>query len=114
MVRMVRRRYLLFQIYPESNRFRGGETYRAIQNSILALFGAHGLSLANPSLRVYEEGRCAGILRCSHKYVDTVKAAFIYITEIDGKPASFRVIRTSGTIKSLMAEVKCQSRRVAG
>ena len=114
MVRLVKRRYLLFQIYPASNRFRGGDTYRAIQNSILTLFGAYGLSLANPSLRVYEEGRCVGILRCSHKYVDMVKAAFVYIREIDGRPASFRVIRTSGTIKSLMAEVKCQNRKVTG
>ncbi len=114
MVRTVRRRYLLFQTYPESSRFRENAIYRAVQSSLLYLVGAYGLSLANLSLRVYDEGGCIGILRCSHKYVDMVKAALVYITEIEGKPASFRVIRTSGTIKSLRSEVTNLGRGAAG
>jgi len=101
MVRTDRRRYLLFQTYSEGGRFRRGELYRAIQNSLTQLFGAYGLSQANLSLLEYDEEKGVGILRCSHRQIDAVKAALVYLQELEGKPATFRTIRTSGTLKSL-------------
>ena len=110
MVRAIRKRYLLFQTYPESSKFRRGEIHRAVQNSLLHLFGAYGLSQVNLSLLAHDEEGCFGVLRCSHKHVEVVKAALTCIAEIEGKPATFRVIRTSGTLKSLREELRGRSR----
>ncbi|MEM3736591.1 MAG: Rpp14/Pop5 family protein [Candidatus Bathyarchaeia archaeon] len=106
MVKTTRKRYILFQTYPESSRFTTCKVHRAVQNSLLRLFGVYGLSQVNLALPVHSENKCFGVLRCSHKHVGLVKAALVFIREIEGKPVAFRVIRTSGTLKSLMEKLK--------
>jgi ribonuclease P/MRP protein subunit POP5 len=101
LVKTYKKRYLLFQLRAEETEFERNDVWRAIQDVTQTLFGSFGLSHANVSLILYDEKSCLGILRCSHRFLDPVRAALLFLTDIKGKDASVSVLRVSGTIRSL-------------
>ncbi|KON30419.1 hypothetical protein AC482_03935 [miscellaneous Crenarchaeota group-15 archaeon DG-45] len=98
--RRPRRRYLRFLVASE-RRYREGEVADAIRGGVLRIYGVRGLSQIAPVLIEFDELGQTGILRCSHIHLRRMRASLAYTTEICGSAASLRVLRVSGTLKSL-------------
>jgi len=99
-VRRVRRRYLLFRVVSD-RRCGGREIADAVRESVLRLYGLHGLSQVEPVIIEFDEEDQRGILRCSHRHLRQMRASLAYITSIGGSAASIHVLRASGTIRAL-------------
>lgn len=97
----IRERYIVFSIISEKT-FTLEETVRTIWASALQLFGEVGTSRFHiwiPS-NLYNEKRGIGIIRCSHDYVQDIRAALALIKKIDDEPVIIRTLGVTGTIKA--------------
>jgi len=72
---------------------------RAIWEALYSLFGDVGVAACNIWLIDFDEKKGVGILRCSHRKVEEVRAALACI-KIGGRPLCIRVVRTTGTVKA--------------
>ncbi len=109
MIKPYRKRYLLFQTLTLEGKIRGGDIKDVIFDNFKELFGITGLSQADLTFINYDEEKGLGVLRCSHKLLDNVRASIAFIQKADGKNVSLNVLRVSGTIKKLrklMSETK--------
>jgi RNase P/RNase MRP subunit POP5 len=96
----VKRRYLA--VKPESEiPVQGKQLLDAIWNALTRLFGEYGASQAELVLIRNRKQKGYFIIRCSRKALPMVRASIASITEINGKPAAFHVLRVSGTLKAL-------------
>ena len=91
-------RYIVFNLLSK-NSIKEQEVVRAITGSILKMFGDVGASKTNVWLIEYDSKTKNGIVRCSHKAVETVVASITTITKIGEQNAAFIVKGVSGTIK---------------
>lgn len=91
-----KRRYIEFQVFGEADE---KEVTKAINRSILGLFGEDGYSRANVSFVEYSGGR--GILKCAHNWLGNILIALAFVTQIRAKPARIEATGVSGTLKSL-------------
>ena len=108
-----RKRYLVFEIIaPQNEEERESccsncESYvvnerdllRAIWEALYSLVGDVGVAACNIWLIDFDEKKGVGILRCSHRKVEEVRAALACI-KIGGRPLCIRVVRTTGTVKA--------------
>jgi len=109
-----RKRYLVFEIIASQNEEEKGESccgncegyvvnerdlLRAIWEALYSLFGDVGVAACNIWLIDFDEKKGVGILRCSHRKVEEVRAALACI-KIGGRPLCIRVVRTTGTVKA--------------
>ncbi|MFH1327511.1 MAG: Rpp14/Pop5 family protein [Candidatus Bathyarchaeota archaeon] len=101
MVKFFKRRYLLFQLNSQSRKPSKDDVHRNLQDIMLHLFGAYGLSQMRMYLVSYDEEKGLGILSCSNTFLDRVRIALIFLSSLDGEPTFIQVMKTSGTIKSL-------------
>jgi RNase P/RNase MRP subunit POP5 len=99
-IRQARPRYLAIQI--DSNEsFEEDDVKDAVWKAVLQLFGEYGASKTGLFLINYDKQKNQAVLRCSHKALPMVHASVASITKIKNKPATFHVIKISGTIKAL-------------
>ncbi len=100
MTRTERRRYVAARIESRQT-FGERDVYDALWTSLARLFGEVGASHAELYLVEYDAGKAQAIFRCSHRALEMVKASIAATTEVAGEKAAFRMVRVSGTLKSL-------------
>ena len=100
----VRRRYLAIRVLSEQSVSKK-DVVDAVWNALLQLFGDYGASKANFTFIEYKSGESWGIVRCSHRALDMVRASVASVTEINGKPVAIDVLGVSGTLKALRKKV---------
>jgi len=76
----------------------------AVWDAVLQLFGEYGASQAALTLVEYDPQKGYAVVRCSNKALEMVRASVASITKIDEKPVAMRVLRVSGTLKSLRGD----------
>lgn len=101
MVKLYRKRYLLFKTYTPQGRVDWSNVKDAIFESFEKLFGIAGLSQADLAFIHYDEEQGLGVVRCSHKLLDNVRASIAFVQKAGGKEVSLNVLKVSGTIKKL-------------
>jgi ribonuclease P/MRP protein subunit POP5 len=100
----VRRRYLALRVLSEHSVSRE-DVVDAVWSAVLRLFGEYGASQASLTFIEYNSERSWGIVRCSHRAVEMVRASVASVTEINEKPAAIDVVGVSGTLKALRKRV---------
>ncbi|MGD0804402.1 MAG: Rpp14/Pop5 family protein [Candidatus Bathyarchaeia archaeon] len=104
-VRGIRRRYILFNVVGEFSPIEEA-IWDTVKDSILTLYGVKGLSLIDPNLIEYNKETRNGIIRCTHDTEMFLRASLASIMNVSGVPTTFRVQRTSGTIKALRRKAR--------
>ncbi len=100
MVKLERKRYLLFHVEAEGEA-EGGPVKEAILNSYVRLFGLKGLGEAKLTWIGFDREKRLGILRCTHRALSKVRTALALTSAINGSKARICTVRVSGTIKSI-------------
>jgi len=100
----VRRRYLALRVLSEEL-FSREDVVDAVWNALLRLFGEYGASQASFTFIEYRSGESWGVIRCSHRALDMVRASVASVTEIKEKPVAIDVLGVSGTLKALRKKV---------
>ncbi|NOQ55185.1 MAG: hypothetical protein GQ477_00080 [Nanohaloarchaea archaeon] len=97
----IRERYIVFKIISDKN-YSLEDTVKTIWSSILQLFGEVGSSEFHIWIpaNLYNENTNTGIIRCSHDYVQQVRAAIALIRNIDHEPLIFKTLGVTGTMRS--------------
>lgn len=105
-----KKRYLVFEIISKNKLQQPKQTAHlasfseisnAIWNSILTFAGQTGAARAGISVLhdKYDSAKQRGMIRVSHKMLDTLKAALTLIREINNEPVIFRSLGASGILK---------------
>ena len=105
MLKRVRRRYLALEV-DSSEKFDSKEFMDAVWNAVSKLFGEYGASQAGLALIDYDADRRLVVIRAAHAALDMVCAALASIIKIQDKPVAIRVLRVSGTIRTLYKKIK--------
>jgi len=100
----VRRRYLALRVLSEQS-ISKRDVMDAVWNAVLQLFGEYGASQTNLTFIEYNQEKSWGIVRCSHKAVEMVRASVASVIEINGKSVAIDVLGVSGTLKALRKRV---------
>ena len=100
----MRKRYLAFKITSEQTVSKRNLA-DAVWKVILQLFGEYGASQADLGLIEYDQEKDLGIIRCSRRAVEMVRASVASITEINEKSVAIHVLGVSGTLKALRRKV---------
>lgn len=103
-VRRKGRRYLRIRV-EGSRGFTAKEVVDAVQRGVLDIHGIQGLSQIDPVLLEFDDEDQRGILRCNRDRLIEARAALALVTAIGGATAAVRVVRVSGTIRSLRRKV---------
>lgn len=96
----MKQRYLALKIASEES-FEEEDVKDAIWSAVTQLFGEYGASQAGVFLVKYDKQKKQAVLRCSQKALTMVHASVASVTEIKNEPASFHVLRVSGTLRAL-------------
>jgi len=96
----MRRRYVA-TVVEGSRTFAERDIFDAVWTSLVQLFGEVGASQAELYLVEYDEEKGRVTFRCSHKSLEMTKASIAATTEVANQKASLRMIRVSGTLRSL-------------
>jgi len=108
MVRAYKKRYILFRLISEENQLTKNKVRKAIYGCSQHLFGIFGLSQANLDFLEYDEEKKLGILRCSNKSLDNIRASLAFIQQLEGERVSLHVLRVSGTIKTIKNAIRSE------
>jgi ribonuclease P/MRP protein subunit POP5 len=100
----MRKRYLVFKIKSEQSVNKRDVT-DAVWNAVLKLFGEYGASQINLALIEYDPEKSCGVMRCSRRTVEMVRASIASVTEINEKSVAIHVLGVSGTLKALRRKV---------
>ncbi len=100
-MKMVRWRYLLLKIVSESS-FSEADLMSALTDATRRLFGMVGLQYTSPRIVRFFSSSGEAIIRCRVESVDEFRAAIVLLGSIAGRPAAAFVVRSSGTIRTLM------------
>lgn len=98
-------RYISFQVISEEGEeFTYSDLESAVWNTILDFLGEHGVSKTSVWLLKdrWSQKRQIGILRCNHKSVQEVIASLGLINRLGDNRITFKILKISGTIKSIM------------
>jgi len=95
-----KRRYIHFQVVSEADASES-DVKHAAYNSIISFLGEYGSAKANPKFIEYDPKTRKGIVKCTHTELELVKAALALVSELNNKPACFRLLRVSGTLKTI-------------
>ena len=101
-----KKRYIAFELISDKPEIKAQSVQKAVLQAVSAYLGKLGAAEAGVIMlkERYDEKKNKGILRCAHKYVDQVKAALAFRTEIDKAPVIFRTLGVSGIIKKAHAK----------
>ncbi len=100
----MRKRYLAFRVMSDHSVSKS-DVADAVWNAVLRLFGEYGASQTNLALIEYDQEKSWGIIRCSRRAVEMVRASIASVTEINEKPVAIHVLGVSGTLKALRRKV---------
>ena len=98
-------RYISFQIISEKGEeFTYSDLESAVWNTILDFLGEEGVSKTSVWLLKgrWNQKRQIGILRCNHKSVQEVIASLRLINRLGDNRITFKILKISGTIKSII------------
>lgn len=95
------RRYIAYQIISE-NKVDYDGLLNAIWHSILNFLGEFGASEAEIWIvrNLYDDRKQSGMIRCSHKYLERIRAALSLIERVGDTRVIVKVLGVSGTIKA--------------
>ncbi|PIU20971.1 MAG: hypothetical protein COT15_04735 [Candidatus Diapherotrites archaeon CG08_land_8_20_14_0_20_34_12] len=96
----VKKRYLLFQIISE-NKFSQKDVNYSLTSHLLSLLGSLFFAELHFSLIIYDSDSGKAIVKCSRSALPKLKASLILLNQINTAKVSIRLLRSSGTIKSL-------------
>ena len=100
----MKKRYLAFKIGSEQPVNKRDVT-DAVWNAVLKLFGEYGASQISLALIEYDAEKNWGIMRCSRRTVEMVRASIASVTEINENSVAMHVVGVSGTLKALRRKV---------
>jgi len=106
-LKKTRRRYLALQL-DSGEMFTSTELLEAIWAAVLRLYGEYGASQTDLVLINYNAEKKLATIHVSHTAVDMIRTALASVTRINNKPVALRVIRVSGTIKTLHRKIEHQ------
>lgn len=94
-----KKRYLTFKIISES-KFKVITALKEIKSEIISYFGQKGMADANIQIlkETYDENKQAGVIKVGNKYVNQLKSALMFITNIEEKPVIIKSVITSGIL----------------
>ena len=98
-------RYISFQIISEvGEEFTYSDLESAVWNTMLDFLGEDGVSKTSVWLlkERWDQKRQIGILRCNHKSVQEIIASFGLINRLGDNRITFKILKVSGTIKSIV------------
>jgi len=95
------RRYIAYQVISE-DKMQYSDLLNAIWHSILNFLGEFGASEAKIWIirNLYDEKKQYGMIRCSHKYLERIRAALSLIERVGDTRVIIKVLGVSGTIKA--------------
>ena len=99
-----RRRYVAFEVISEY-KFSAEQIWSAICARI-PIVGYNEIAEAQLRFIEWNEKRQIGILRCSHRKVSIIRVLLASISKIENKVVGMRIIRVSGTLKTLRKKLK--------
>ena len=96
-----RARYIAFQVVSE-NKVSFDEMKTSIWHSILNFLGEYGSSQASAwiSKTAYDDNKQIGLMRCSHEFVEEIRAALSLVERIGDIRVVIKVLGVSGTMKA--------------
>ena len=100
----VRRRYLALRVLSEGS-ISKKDVIDAVWTAVLQLFGEYGASQSNLTFIEYNSEESWGIIRCSHRALEMIRASIASVTEINEKSVAIHVLGVSGTLKALRRKV---------
>ncbi len=107
MVKEEKSRYIAFEvIIEEDTPLEVISVFNSISRSILSLYGEIEASQSGIWLIEFDAETCYGILRCTSKSLDKVQTAMAIVSSIDNRPTIIRLLKTSGTIRSLRSALE--------
>ena len=80
-----------------------------VEVAVRRLFGEQGVLWAAARLIDYDTKRMICIVRCSHLWVERLRAAVALTTEIDGSRVAFFTLGSAGTLAALREFLHRQS-----
>ena len=95
-----RKRYIEFELISEK-RLEEKDVSFQLWKDFLSLFGEIGTAKQRLWLAYWNEEKNTGILRCSLKELEKVKAGLLFASKIKDVKVITRILKVSGTIKSL-------------
>jgi len=103
-----KKRYISFQIISEKGEeFTYSDLESAVWNTTLDFLGEYGVSRTSVWLLkdCWNQKTQKGILRCNHKSVQEVIASLGLIDRLGDNRITFKVLKISGTIKSIKKDL---------
>ena len=97
-----RKRYISFQIISESP-IQYSDLEAAVWNELLDFYGESGVSKLSFRLvkNLYSDARQIGVIKCNNRSVPVVIAALGLISRLGDTRITIKILKVSGTIKSL-------------
>ncbi len=92
-----RQRYVAFEVL-SSIQLDASSVSQAIKNAVLQFVGEHGLAEMGLIMLKETFANNKGVARCSHNTLDTLKASFAFIKDINGHAVTVRSLRASGAL----------------
>ncbi len=99
-----RKRYIAFQVISEEGEeFTYSDLESAVWDALLDFLGEYGLSKTSFWLlkECWNQKKQIGILMCNHKSVQEVIASLGLIERLGDNRITFKILKVSGTIKSI-------------
>jgi len=96
-----RGRYIAFKVISE-NKVNFDDVKTSIWHSILNFLGEYGSSKASTwiSKTAYDDNKQIGLIRCSHDFVEEIRAALSLVERIGDTRVVIKVLGVSGTMKA--------------
>jgi ribonuclease P/MRP protein subunit POP5 len=91
-----KKRYISFELVSDK-RLLEKEVFRAVNQSLLQLYGEVGVARQRPWLVSFKDNQ--GVLRCASSEVEAVKAGLLFLEKIASNPVSPKILRVSGSVK---------------
>ena len=95
-----KKRYVYFKL-SSKGKLQQKDVFRALWDSMLALFGALGCSHLGFQLIEFDSFSGKGIVRCVRGKEEEVKAGIILVERVGKEKVLPEILRVSGTLKAL-------------
>ncbi len=110
--RLDRQRYILFEILSEKkSKFEKKHIEDLIWNEIGNHFGSVGSSRIGMFFSYFNLEKQFGIIRCTNHSLQSIRAVFSFITDIEDEKVLFHIMKVSGTIRSLVKIAKKKEKK---
>ncbi len=95
-----KKRYIVYRVF-SSEKILFSDLSNALWESIAETLGSVNLSKAKVWIMkdTYDEEKAAGIIRCSHNFVEHVRSGITLVQRVGDSQVVVNVIGVSGTIK---------------